>query len=376
MTTRCPAPPILLPTLLALLLSIAPAQAADEPAVPEDATPATATTPPPPRERFSAGSASSAEQLTQALAGDTRVLTLESDSESFHALLQLPAEPEPLGAILLVADPDTAEAWAEQVAALHFALARHGWITLALQPPSPVPASVPPRTLPVRAQLTPVTAVAPTEPAPDTATPETTTPAPATPVEESAATATLPQSFAEQFNERLALVSEELDNLQNGSSSIRILLAIGRAAPWAMDYVAGHPQNALQLVMIDPQPDPAEGAPVIGELWDKLGEARVVDLYHAPLPGYPQAAPDARMRREQAQRQQLANYYQARLPGSFTGWEAQMPWLVRSVQGTLEKQILEPIRAAAELKAAAAANPPPSQRPPGGGKGSSNFTLD
>ncbi len=305
-------------------------------------------------ERHEAGALPMASQLRRLLPADTVVLTLEAGTQRFHALRQEPEQAEPTGAVLLLPDPGIGPAWLQQAAALRFDLARNGWLTLAVEPPPPDRPPVPERTLPVMKSIgaasaaTGTSAAAPAAGNRDTGTDQTAATTPAAP-------------FAERFQERVDLALEEL---RQTPTEVLIVVAFGRAAPWATQYVTEHPELNLALMLIDPLPDEQADAPNLDQLWSRLGGTRVIDLFHEPLPGYPQAAPDARVRRAQARRAELSGYYQSRIAAPFTGWNNEMPWLTRSARGLIRSRILEPL--AAEKAVADNRVPAPAgQTPPG-----------
>lgn len=306
-------------------------------------------------ERTSAGNLPLDSQLRQLLPADTVVLTMEVGEQRFHALRQEADREEPLGALLLVPDPYIGNVWLEQVAALRFDLAQKGWLTLAVEPPKPDQESLPERTLPVLQPIKIGSGAAPSE------TPADSGNQPPPQTESESEPQTTPQApFAERFSERMGLALEQLraDPLEP-----LIVISFGRATPWTIDYLAGQADLDLSLVMIDPMPDASPEAPVFANLWASLGETRIVDLYHSPLPGYPQAAPDARIRKQQARREGLPHYLQARVAAPFTGWHKEMPWLSAKVRGLIQAGILDPV--AEEELAAKTSTPEPRQSPPG-----------
>lgn len=282
-------------------------------------------------ERAAAGDLPMDDLLRQQLPADTSVMTLEVGQQKFHALMQQPDRPDALGGILLLPDPDSGPDWARQSQALLIGLARRGWLTLALQPPTPDEVKLPERTLPV---LQPVAAsgAAPSVPA----TPASNAASTAKPAN---ANTPPPPPFAQRLQERLDQAIQELGNQKVPRL---VLLAFGRAAPWAAEYAVKHPQQKIQLVLLDALPDSNDKAPALSKLWQGLVDTHVIDVYHLTLPYYPSAAPDARMRREQARRQRMKLFHQVILPQSFDGWQPDMPWLVASINGALKSQILEP----------------------------------
>jgi len=288
-------------------------------------------------ERSEAGNPPLDERLGQQLPADTSVLTLEVGDQRFHALRQEAEGPEPLGWILLLPDPGIGPAWTQQVEALRFDLARHGWLTLALEPPQPNPPELPERTLPVMKSLDAASAaVADPQAQAGNASDSGSNNDPENDTDDTEPL----RPFGERFNERVALALEQLPRQQGEA---RILLAIGRAANWSAAFVAARPELDVGLILLDPLPDRQENTPLLSELWQQLGSTRVLDLYHAPLPGYPQAAPDARIRRTQAQRAKMEHYHQSKIAPPFIGWQRQMPWLTQIVRGAIKSRIVEPL---------------------------------
>ncbi|WP_188745702.1 DUF3530 family protein [Marinobacterium zhoushanense] len=287
-------------------------------------------------QRSEAGNPPSDERLGRQLPADTSVLTMEIDGQRFHALRQEAERAEPWGWILLLPDPGMGPAWPQQVEALRFDLARHGWLTLALEPPQPVPPAVPERSLPVMKSFSSASEPAESMPTPAPADREGSS-VQAEPDTETDA-AKPPGTFAERFNERIALVREQLPQQEN---QIRIVLAFGRAAGWSAAYIAAHPELDASLVLLDPLPDTQADAPRLSGLWEQLGSTPVLDLYHAPLPGHPEAASAARIRKSQAQRAKMEHYRQSRIAPPFIGWQPEMPWLTQTIRGVIKSQIIE-----------------------------------
>lgn len=305
-------------------------------------------------ERSSAGNLPLDSKLRQLLPADTVVLTMEIGEQRFHALRQEADREEPVGGLLLVPDPAIGTVWVQQVEALRFDLAQKGWLTLAMEPPQPDEQPLPERTLPVMQSFASGAASA-AEPVANEAE-ETNT---GNNVSDEQPEAPL-APFAERFAERMDLALEQLtaDSLEPV-----VVIAFGRATPWVMDYLNQQAEQRLSLVMIDPIPDQSADAPLFTTLWAGLDETRIVDIYHSPLPGYPQAAPDARIRKGQARREGLPNYLQVRAAGPFTGWHDEMPWLTAKVRGLIQTGILTPIaeekeKEQQEAQAAQTQNPP------------------
>ncbi|MBV1787323.1 alpha/beta hydrolase family protein [Marinobacterium sp. D7] len=346
--------PISLNTLLLVALISLPAlaMAQEQPTATDAPAPATDMGALYDLQRGEAGNPPLDEKLGRQLPADTSVLTMETGGQRFHALRQEAERAEPWGWILLLPDPGMGEAWTQQVEALRFDLARHGWLTLALEPPQPDLPTLPERSLPVMksfSQASEPTANTPPSPASSGAVPasaddDTNPPAP----------------FAERFNERIALALEQLPQQENQS---HILLAFGRAASWSAAYITAHPELDASLILLDPLADTQPNAPMLSELWEPLGSTRVLDLYHAPLPGYPAAASAARIRKAQAQRAKMERYRQAKIAPPFTGWQPQMPWLTQTVRGVIKSQIVEPLEQARALEKYALPTEPNQTKP-------------
>jgi hypothetical protein len=306
-------------------------------------------------QRTQAGALPMESRLRQQLPMDTTVLTLEVGDERFHALRQEADRAEPIGALLLLPDPGVDEGWVEQSAAIRFDLAQKGWLTLVMQPPVPDQPTLPERTLPVmktiavgqtRANGEAAGDQAPAEPAQASQTADSETPETGAGAGQPAPTA--PRApFGERFNERINLALEEL---REPPVEPVTLVAFGRSGPWAADFIANNPQLNLDLVLVDPLPASAADGPALGTLWAQLSNTRIIDIYHDPLPGYPRAGPDARVRRAAARRAEVPGYYQSRIATPFTGWRDEMPWLSRKLRGLLESRILQPMADAKRLE--------------------------
>lgn len=307
-------------------------------------------------ERSSAGDLPLDSKLRQLLPADTVVLTMEVGEQRFHALRQEADREEAVGGLLLVPDPAIGTAWIEQVEALRFDMAQKGWLTLALEPPRPDQQPLPERTLPVMQSFAGTSSAA-SAAAPANSEPQASE-------TDSSANQEPPQPplapFAERFTERMDLT---LEQLTTDSLEPIVVIAFGRATPWVMDYLSQQTDSGLPLVMIDPMPDFSPEAPLFANLWDNLEETRIIDAYHSPLPGYPQAAPDARIRKGQARRAGIDNYLQVRIAGPFTGWQEEMPWLTAKIRGLIKSEILAPL--AEEKEQQQEAQTPQAQNPPG-----------
>ncbi|MDY6890712.1 MAG: DUF3530 family protein [Pseudomonadota bacterium] len=329
---------------LGAMLPLALAQAQTDP--PEEDTPP---------ERHAAGRLDAAERLLLQLEADAELITLQREDSRFFLIFHPADAPTPQGNLLIMPDTGVGPGWVEQSSAISRYLAEHGWNTLILQPPTPPDPPLPERTLPTMRVIRAGSSAA--EPAAP-ATAEGGASAPAQPPAEPAAEATTPLPFAEQVRQRLALARTELQQRSHEASKINVLLGIGGSAPWVAAMAVEWGEK-WDLVMINPRPGKAAEADLF-TLLPRL-KGRVIDLYYLPLPGYPEAAPDARLRRRLARRAGMSNYHQSRLPGLFRGWQHEMPQLVRQLRGLMERILLaNPEPPEAEQKP-----PPPPQTPPG-----------
>jgi hypothetical protein len=143
--------------------------------------------------------------------------------------------------------------------------------------------------------------------------------------------------FADQVRQRLSLARTELQQRSHEDTEINAILGIGSSALWAA-ALAAELGDEWDLVMINPRPSEASEANLI-ELLPRI-KGRIIDLYYLPLPGYPEAAPDAQLRRQLVIRTEMLDYHQSRLPGVFRGWQHEMPQLVRQLRGIMERILL------------------------------------
>lgn len=320
---------------LAALLAFGPAGAAEPP-------------------RHAAGGEPSPEHMLQQLAPGHEWIDVEIDQRRFSLLYRPAMGSPPLGTLLLLPDPGLADGWLVQARTLSDYLPEHGWAVLAVAPPPLPPTAVPKRTLPVLTTLG--------EQPSGGANPTAVADARVTTADSSAAAATTEPAFAERMQQRLALGWNELRQRHQGQQ--QVVVGFGRAAVWAAALAGQHgPDTALLL--IDPQPDPLAPAALPAQLAE-LKEQAVIDLYHHPLPAYPEAEPDARARRLEAARLGLSRYRQSRLPGVFRGWQVEAPRLARQARGMLQRVLLDPAaasEAAVETPPAALEQTPPG-RPP------------
>lgn len=317
--------------------------------------------------RHSAGEEPARTQILHQLDASHELIDIEVEGQVFSMLYRPAMTPTPHGALLILPDPGVAEAWLEQVRALTNYLPEHGWSVLGIQPPSLQQERLPERTLPVLTDIAPPTTPETVTTAPaETGTPATTettsTPASMSPTDPAAAATGPPTpSFEQQIEQRLEQARNTLAKRNPGKQLV--VMGMGRAAIWSTAWTARQDENT-HLLLIDPHPDPL--APdSLNELLKRMETRTIIDLYHHPLPGYPEAEPDARQRRLSAERLGLARYHQSRLPGVFRGWQAEMPWLVRHVRGILERMLLDEDAENTDTEAATPEADRRLQTPPG-----------
>ncbi len=276
--------------------------------------------------RYSTGIDSLEHQVLRQLGHSHELLDIQADGDRFSLLYRPAMTPEPHGALLVVPDPGAAGAWLEQVRALADYLPEHGWSLLAVEPPPIPPPALPERTLPVMTKMVGTTAPA-----------EAQNKQPETDTETTSPEALQPKSYPERLQQRLELAWQELDQRSTGEQ--QVVVGIGKGAAWSAALAVAR-GDEIALVVIDPQPD-AEAARSLDSLLEPLESHILIDLYHSPLPGYPEAEPDARERRLQAARLGLSGYHQSRLPGVFRSWRSDMPRLARQTRGLLERTLLD-----------------------------------
>lgn len=107
--------------------------------------------PPKPREPFDPGKLDQrdADLLAASVSAEDEVLWLEAGGQKFLALFQSAAKEEANGAVILLHDSGENPIWPEAIEAVRRTLPAHGWHTLAIALPTPVPPAVPERSLPV-----------------------------------------------------------------------------------------------------------------------------------------------------------------------------------------------------------------------------------
>jgi hypothetical protein len=302
--------------------------------------------------RHAAGSLDGAELLLLQLEANAELISLKLEENTFFLVFRPAVAPVPVGNLLIMPDTGVGAGWAEQSTAISRYLAEHGWNTLILQPPSPPTPALPERTLPsmraIRAGSTTDAPPATGDSAAESAQAES----------EDSANEAPEMPFAEQVRQRLSLARTELQQRGHEDTETNVILGIGSSAPWAA-ALAADLGDEWDLVMINPRPSEIADTGLI-ELLPRI-EGRIIDLYYLPLPGYPEAAPDAQLRRQLAIRTEMHDYHQSRLPGVFRGWQREMPQLVRQLRGIMERVLLaEPETPEPELLP-----PPDTQTPPG-----------
>ncbi|MBR9828592.1 MAG: DUF3530 family protein [Oceanospirillales bacterium] len=273
--------------------------------------------------RYSAGSDTPQAYILQQLGGSHELIDVNVEGDQFRLLYRPAMTPKPLGAVLLLPDPGSGNSWLEQVRALMAYLPEHGWTVIAVEPPE-----LPSNQTPQRTAQTTGTATATNLTVDENTDPSSNATPPA-------------MSFAQQMQQRL---QEAHNTLVRRAPDLRqrIITGMGRSAVWSAAWAQGK-DDGVNLLLIDPRPSP-ETEQSLEALLPLTGRRTLIDLYHAPLPGYPNAEPDARQRRLLAHRASLKHYHQSRLPGAFRGWQADMPWLTRHVRGLLERIILDDSR--------------------------------
>lgn len=326
-------------------------------------------------ERAQAGVTSLEDQLIEALDSSYELLELDTSDDRYSLVFRPAMTANALGNLLLLPDTGSAEAWLEQSRALAAYLPEHGWNLMIVQPPLPPDPSLPTRTLPVIKRLNTAPATATEDTDTDAAAPAPTPTAPAETPDVAAENEAQPeqtQPFPDRYNARFQAAWAEL--VQRGSGKQKLVLGIGSSATWAAQFALARGED-IDLAVLNPRPTAAapEG---LGELMVKLKERTLIDLYYHPLPGYPDAEPDARQRRLLAQREGLSRYHQSRLPGVFRGWSADMPWMTRKVRGILERIYLsdeaEPEGQAPQVPQLQPPQPPGTRPQPQPAKGPSS----
>ncbi|WP_417579237.1 DUF3530 family protein [Nitrincola sp.] len=264
--------------------------------------------------------ADSMTELQAVLPADTEILLLEQGDDSYPALLQQAERAEAFGGILILTDTDSGKQWLEQSHALRLYLAEHGWWTLTSQLP------LTPRSL------------------------------------AGASAQAMEEAQAMQKTRVQQRIQQGLQTLREREQERLLILAIGRSAAQATDYLHQTPaENNTRLILINPRPaDDARWAEFLQQLSEL--EITLIDLYAEPYPPGEAAIPNARMRRNAARQAGLEDYHQSSIKTPWAGWRQEMPWLTRQVRGKLITHIIEPDQQTAEQ---AITEESIDQRPPG-----------
>lgn len=317
--------------------------------------------------RHSAGPPAVEQQVLQQLDHSHEIIEIEADTDRFSLLYRPAMRPVPRGALLIMPDPGVAAGWLRQSQALTAYLPDYGWAVLTVEPPPPPSPAIPERTRPPLNGSRPAIDTAGVTEGSSGLVEDGS--ASSSPAETDNGTDMPAPSHQQQLQQRLTLAWQELE--QRHKDQPQVLVGIGKGAAWSAALAASKSEEAITLILIDPLPDPEAPAP-LETLLQRMPSHRVIDLYHAPLPGYPNAEPDARQRRLLAGRLGLNEYHQSRLPGVFHGWQAEMPWLVRHTRGMLERILPDTTVAdRAEITQEAA---PLLQTPPGRQNGTAPHT--
>ena len=312
-----------LPTLLALSLTLAlPLHAEETTPTEPPAEPAASEAPAPaevPRVPLEERSQDSAEALERQLPKGEQQM-LQAGDESFLALWKPANAPEAKGVVLLIPGADESADWPKAIKPLRLKLPDIGWSTLSLSLPdskdAPLPEAVLPRT---PEPVTVDTASQPAEGA-EQAPSETTgaaAPDPVDPAERIFARIQAGIAFAEQ---------QDAKNI--------VLLGHGAGAYWAALYLKERKPEAIKQLVVVAAQLPAGQTPPLEELIPGLKLA-TGDFF------YKDQAADrgSAVRRKQASKR-LAHdgYTQIALKALPGNQEAEQEQLFRRIRGWLEKQ--------------------------------------
>ncbi|WP_137974824.1 alpha/beta hydrolase family protein [Pseudomonas sp. F(2018)] len=327
-----------LPTLLALCLTLAlPVHAEEEAPTPaetpageapsEGAAPAEA-----PRQPLEERVEDNAAGLERQLPRDEQQ-TLQAGEEKFLALWKPANAPESKGVVILVPGADESADWPQAIKPLRLKLPDVEWSTLSLSLPDSKAAPLPEAVLPRAPEpVTVDTATAPAEgAAPDPATEGATSGAPA----EAAPPAATPAPPAVDPAERIfARIQAGIAFAEQQDAKNIVLLGHGDGAYWAALYLRERkPEQIKQLVVVAPQL-PGGQTPALDELIPGLKLA-TSDFFYKDLA----ADRGSAVRRKQASKRLAHDGYTQialkALPGNL---EAEQEQLFRRVRGWLEKQ--------------------------------------
>ncbi|MDG9926101.1 MULTISPECIES: alpha/beta hydrolase family protein [unclassified Pseudomonas] len=329
-----------LPTLLALCLTLAlPVHAEEESPTPaetpageapsEGAAPAEA-----PRQPLEERVEDNAEGLERQLPRDEQQ-TLQAGEEKFLALWKPANAPESKGVVILVPGADESADWPQAIKPLRLKLPDVEWSTLSLSLPDSKAAPLPEAVLPRAPEpVTVDTATAPAEgaaaaPASEGAT--TGAPGETAPPTETPAPAAAPVDPAERI---FARIQAGIAFAEQQDAKHIVLLGHGDGAYWAALYLRERkPEQIKQLVVVAPQL-PGGQTPALDELIPGLKLA-TGDFFYKDLP----ADRGSAVRRKQASKRLAHDGYTQialkALPGNL---DAEQEQLFRRVRGWLEKQ--------------------------------------
>jgi len=311
--------PRILTLLLALALSSPPLQAAAGdtastpaapamPAAPEGAAP-TRVLPDP--------SAAIQADLARALDATTALIWLEAGQQKTLALSAPHNTREQSGTVIILHDQHTSADWPELVSTLRKGLPDKGWATLSLQLPDAPWLEPPARSITTKPDNTAVT-----EPASNTDTPST-----------AEASVTYSQKMAE-------ITSAAFDQVQQNKGEL-VVLGVGTGAVWATAFVRAQEQSSknLSLVLLDSRQPEHPQAPDLMTLLPELSST-VLDMYHGSTL-QENAAANPRNRNNLAQRSELDNYHQSRLPLLPGDRKKRNQWVLSRVRGFMQTHILD-----------------------------------
>ncbi|MDX5373450.1 MAG: alpha/beta hydrolase family protein [Pseudomonadaceae bacterium] len=323
-----------LPTLLALCLTLAlPVHAEEDPPAAETTAAENAAPAATPRLPLEERSQDSAEALERQLPSDEQQ-RLQAGEEPFLALWKPANAPEAKGVMILLPGADESADWPRTIKPLRLKLPDIAWSTLSLSLPDSQGAPLPEAVLPRTAEpVTVDTATASTEDAaPPTQdseqTPSEGADAAAAPAEPAPAA---PVDPAERV---FARIQAGIAFAEQQDAQRIVLLGHGSGAYWAALYLRERKPEAIkQLVVVAPQL-PAGQTPALEELIPDLKLA-TGDFFYKD-----QAADrgNAVRRKQASQRLAHGSYTQIALKALPGNPEAEQEQLFRRVRGWLEKQ--------------------------------------
>lgn len=317
--------PRILTLLLALALSSTPLQAAEGDTASTPAAPATpAAAESAPRDRVLPNpSAAIQADLARALDATTELLWLETGEQKTLALSAPHNTREQSGTVIILHDQHTSADWPELVSTLRKGLPDKGWATLSLQLPDAPWLELPPRS-----------------------TGEVSTPSKGTENTADNADAAATPTASATYSKRMAeITSTAFDRVQSNEGEL-VILGVGTGAIWATAFVRAQEQSSknLSLVLLDSRQPEHPQAPDLMTLLPELSST-VLDMYHGSTL-QENAAANPRNRNNLAQRNELDNYHQSRLPLLPGDRKKRNQWVLSRVRGFMQTHIL----AAAEQK--------------------------